>query len=187
MLIDDFLPRYSTSERHATLVRAPVGLTYEAIRSADLAEALPVRILLALRALPAALRRGRSGVGKLPLCGRAPITLRDFERSGFAILAEDPPRELLIGLVGAFWTLGGGICATDAEHFRSEPRPGTARTAWNFVVEERHGGVVTLSTETRVQPSDPHSARRFHLYWRFVRPWSGRDPSLHATCDPRGS
>lgn len=171
-LIDAFLPEYEAVERHSVSVRAPADAVYRAIRTADLAGALPVRLLLALRALPAAVARGRRGIGRLRDDVREPITLARFERQGFAILAENPPRELLIGLVGAFWTPGGGIRPTDADHFRGPQEPGTARAAWNFVVEEVDGGVV-VSTETRVQPADAASARRFRRYWRFVRPFSG--------------
>jgi len=158
MLIDDFLPTYLTVERHRTRVRASAARTYQAIRTTDLSAALPVRALLAVRFLK--IRRTK-------------MTLRDFERRGFTVLAEDPPCELLIGLVGAFWTPGGGVHATDATQFRTQLTSGTARAAWNFVVQERGDGVVDLSTETRVQPADAASARRFRLYWTFVRPWSG--------------
>ena len=172
-LIDAFLPTYAAVERHETTVRAPVETVYRAIRTADLAGALPVRLLLAMRALPGALAQGREGLRRLGERVREPVTLAEFERQGFAVLAEDPPAELLIGLVGAFWTLGGGIRTTDPIRFRGPQEPGTARAAWNFRLEARPGGRVALSTETRVHPSDPESARRFRRYWRLVRPWSG--------------
>jgi hypothetical protein len=172
-LIDRFLPTYSTVERHVITVRAPVEIVYRAIRSADLAGAVPVRLLLALRALPPALRQGRAGLSRLHRQAREPITLAAFERQGFAVLDEDPPREILLGLVGAFWTLNGGLRTTNSIHFRGPQEPGTARAAWNFLVDQQPSGKVTLSTETRVQPADAVSARRFRRYWWLVRPWSG--------------
>ncbi len=172
-LIDEFLPTYSTAERHAITVHAPVDLVYRAIRSANLAGALPVRVLLALRALPAALAQGRSGLARLRGRAGGVITLAEFERHGFTVLAEAPPGEILIGLVGAFWTPGGGLRATDAIHFRGPQEPGTARAAWNFRLEVQADGAIELSTETRVQPADQQSARRFRRYWWLVRPWSG--------------
>ena len=172
-LIDAFLPTFAAVERHETTVQAPAEAVYRAIRTADLAGALPVRLLLALRALPGALPHGREGLRRLGARAREPITLAEFERQGFAVLAENPPVELLIGLEGAFWTLGGGIRPTDAARFRGPQVPGSARAVWNFRLEERPGGLVALSTETRVQPADAGSARRFRRYWRLVRPWSG--------------
>ena len=173
MLIDEFLPTYTAVERHAIEVDASMDVVYRALRSADLARARPVRLLLAIRALPAALRDGRAGVATLAARSRAPVTLREFERHGFAVLAENPPTELLIGLVGAFWTLGGGVCSTDAAGFRAPQPSGTARAAWNFALESTGRGTTCLRTETRIQPADPASARRFRVYWFLIRPWSG--------------
>jgi hypothetical protein len=173
MLIDEFLPEYLVVERHAIDVQASPDVVYRAIRSADLAGAAAVRLLLALRALPAALLGGTAGLAALARRRRSPVTLDEFQRHGFVVLAENPPKELLIGLVGAFWTLGGGLRGTDAARFRGPQPSGTARAAWNFVVEALDAGSVRLSTETRVEPADAASARRFRAYWLFVRPWSG--------------
>ena len=173
MLIDEFLPVYAVVERHAIDVDAAPDAVYRAIRSADLAGSRAVRLLLALRALPAALLAGGAGLASLRQRARGPMTLDHFQRHGFVVLAERAPQELLIGLVGAFWTPGGGLCATDADGFRGAQPPGTARAAWNFVVQPRDTGGTRLSTETRVAPADPASARRFRAYWFVVRPWSG--------------
>ena len=182
MLIDEFLPVYTFVERHATDVCAPPEVVYRAIRSADLARALPVRLLLALRALPAALWSGRAGIGMLAARSRAAITLHDFEGHGFFVLAENPPNEIVIGLVGAFWTPRGGIRETDALQFCGPQASGTARAAWNFALEANGPGRTQLTTETRIQPADPGSAKRLRAYWFFVRPWSGltRRYMLHA-------
>lgn len=173
MLIDEFLPHYSVVERHAIMVTAPAAVVYAALRTADLGRARPVRLLLALRAVPSALVTGGRGVRQLCTSVRARITFGEFERAGFAILADDPPRELLIGIVGAFWRPRGGLCRTDPVHFRRSRQAGTARAAWNFVVDEREPGRTLLSTETRVQPADRASAWRFRLYWLIIGPWSG--------------
>ena len=117
------------------------------------------------------LRRPASG-REAALRLRRPITLRAFEERGFTILAEDPPRELLIGLVGTFWTLTGGLRAVDAAVFRGPQPPGTARAAWNFHLAPE-GGACRLTTETRVQCADAESRGRFRWYWRLVGPGSG--------------
>ncbi len=182
MLIDEFLPAYDVVERHSTIVRASAAATYSAIRTADIAGAAPVKLMLAIRKLPAALVSGRTGLSALRDRARDRIALGDFEKSGFTVLAEDPPRELLIGLVGAFWTPSGGLCDTNPDHFRGPQLAGTARAAWNFVVGDAGDGRVRLTTETRVQTADEASRRRFRLYWLFVRPGSGliRRYMLHA-------
>ena len=172
-LIDEFLPVYTFVERHAIDVRASPDAVYRAIRSTDLARALPVRLLLALRALPGALGAGAAGLTRLTRRIRTPVTLEEFERHGFVVLAERPPEELLIGLVGAFWKVQGGLCGADAARFCGPQPAGTARAAWNFALEPCSDGHTRLTTETRVAPADAASARRFGAYWVFVRPWSG--------------
>ncbi len=172
-LIDDFLPVYDAAERHAITVRVPAELVYRAIRSADLAGAPPVRLLLALRALPAALTGGGGGLRRIRDGFREAITLAEFERRGFAVLAENPPHELLIGLVGSFWKAGGGLLPTSTEAFRGPQQSGTARAAWNFYVRDCGHGSVVLSTETRVAGADAAATRSFRRYWRMIRPWSG--------------
>ena len=173
VLIDDFLPEYDVVEKHQIVVRATADKTYRAIRTADLARAIPVKALLAIRALPGALSSGARGLSELRRRATERITLQDFERSGFSILAENPPHELLIGIVGAFWRPSGGLCSTNAEDFRGPQKKGTARGAWNFAIDELGSGRVRLRTETRVDTADPGSARAFRAYWLVVRPGSG--------------
>jgi len=171
-LIDDYMPAFDVTERHRTTVAAPPAAVYAALRRTDIAASPLVRALLALRAAPTALRAPRAA-WRARRRGRAQVTLADFERRGFTVLAEDAPRELLIGLDGKFWTPDGALCAVDAASFRGPMRPGTARAAWNFRVEPLPGGGATLSTETRVRCADAAARRRFRAYWLVVRPWSG--------------
>jgi hypothetical protein len=173
MLIDEYLPQYDVVERHATVVRASATQVYATLRMADLAASRVVRLLLALRTLPAVVRGGGSSVQHLRTRMGASLTLRAFEDQGFVVLAEDPPRELLIGLVGSFWTLGGGLRPVDARTFQGPQPPGTARTAWSFTVEAWANGRSCLATETRVQCADMESRRRFRYYWWAIRPGSG--------------
>ena len=101
------------------------------------------------------------------------MTLREFEAHGFRVLAENPPHELLVGLMGSFWKLDGGLLPIDAATFRGSQLPGTARVAWNLRVVEKKDGICELATETRVKCADAKSRRYFGLYWAFIRPGSG--------------
>lgn len=168
MLIDDYLPRYDVSEYHETVVPASTAAIYAAIEQADLAGSWLVKLLFGLRGLPSQLS-GR-GEQRSPF---APVTLRDVERAGFCRLAEEPGREIVLGVTGSFWKLTGNVARTDPARFREPPPAGTARAAWNFVVAGGGPGKSLLSTETRVLCADAASLRSFRRYWWVVGPFSG--------------
>ncbi len=170
-LLDRFLPDYDVRERHAVTVAAAPSDVYQAISTADLARHPLVRALLGARAIPSALmgRGRREGARQI----RAPLTIDALCRLGFAVLAVDPPREIVLGLTGRFWRPAGGLLRTDPATFASSPHPGAARAAWSFSVEPLGSGHTTLLTETRVHCTDAASRRRFRVYWLFVRPGSG--------------
>ena len=174
MLIDDYLPEYHAREYHETIVPAGGTQVYAALRTADFGESLIVHTLLGLRGFPALFAGSRGLPGRMR-AGEPPrvLTLDAFSRGGFHLLAEEPGRELLIGLVGRFWTPSGGLTATDAERFRQPLAAGTAKAAWNFTVEEISPGRARLATETRVFCSDGASLRAFRCYWVVIRPFSG--------------
>jgi hypothetical protein len=134
-------------------------------------------LLLGLRAIPGAvagaLRQPGDAWRRLRMRSSARLTMRDVVAGGFTVIAEDPPRELVLGVDGAFWRLGGDLRRVDATSFRGSQPPGTARAAWNFHLVERADGACALSTETRVRCADASSRRRFRAYWLIVRPGSG--------------
>jgi hypothetical protein len=172
-LIDEYLPEYDAREIHRTQVHAAASRIYRAFRTTDLAEAMLVRICLALRALPGVLLSPVRNLRHFRIRLGTPMTLREFEAHGFRVLAENPPHELLIGLIGSFWKPDGGLLPIDAASFKGSQLPGTARVAWNFSVVEQKNGMCELATETRVRCSDAKSRRYFGLYWAFIRPGSG--------------
>jgi hypothetical protein len=174
MLIDSLLPEYDVSERHRTHVAASREVTYAALRTTDLASGPLVRILVALRAMPGALRDGAGGLRALRRRGSRAVTLATFQERGFRLLAEQPPTELVLGLEGHFWRPTGNLRTPSATAFRSQPAaPGTARAVWNFHLQSRADGGTELTTETRVHCADRGARRRFLPYWYLIRPASG--------------
>jgi hypothetical protein len=172
MLIDHWMPEFETSTHHRVDVAAPADRVWAALHSADLGAHPVVRTLLLLRALPAALAH-RKRRRRLRTRARQPLTLAAFEAQRFRILEEEPPRELVIGLEGAFWRPGGGLRAIDAAAFRGPIPAGIARVAWNFAIEPVAGARCVLTTETRIATGDAAARRRFRAYWWLVRPGSG--------------
>lgn len=156
-LINRFLPRYDVASRHRILVRAPIERVYAAARQVDLNGSTVTRWLFRLRGLP------------------VPESLRldGLLRLGFVLLGEDAGHELVLGVVGRFWAISGGLQRLEPEEFIGFDRPGYAKAAWNFRVEEGRDETSVLSTETRVLCLGDRSRRRFRRYWMVVGPFSG--------------
>jgi hypothetical protein len=150
VLIDDFLPRYHFNEYHSLRVDADPERIYEAVRHGELAIHPVVRALLFLR-----------GLGR----GRTAFSLELFLKQGFVLLAENPPREIVLGIEGPFWKPS---CKLGDPDFGRPVPPGVARGIWNFAIADDG----TVSTETRVLCGE--GARgKFRAYWLVVRPFSG--------------
>lgn len=165
MLIDRFLPTFDFNEVHSTVVDAPAARVFDALLTTDLGRSWLVQLLMGARSLPSLLS-GRDRT-------REPLTVRTASRAGFGLLAEDAPREIVLGIEGRFWKMRPEACAADAATFERPIPAGVARAAWNFSVESLGVARSRLSTETRIACGDAQSRRRFGIYWRLIQPGSG--------------
>jgi hypothetical protein len=165
--LDEFLPEYDASEVHSTRVAASPAETLAAARALTAREVPLTGVLMALRRLPAAVL-GRSGESprRAP---DAPI-LDQMTRGGFMLLAEHAD-ELVLGVVGRFWTLNGGIRRIGRDEFVTFDEPGFAKAVVNFHVEDGSGGTI-ITTETRIMGTSEEASRKFRRYWRIVMPGS---------------
>lgn len=170
-LLDEFFPEYDVRERHSRQIAASPERVFAALRTANLAGGFTTRVLFALRGLPAFLHAMVHG--KIPRLGRGVLRLEDFERAGFAVLAERPNDELLIGLQGRFWRPRGDLEIIDAATARQPIPIGRARAGWNFQLRQLPAGRTELVTETRVRCGDRPTWRRFRWYWALIRLGSG--------------
>lgn len=135
---------------------ASAALVERCVRELDLGGSRIVRLLFRLRGMP------RSGIG-----------LEGLERMGFRVLAHEPEREVVLGLIGRFWTREGQLRRFEPHEFASFDEPGWAKATWSFRVAPLPDGRSLLETETRVHCTDAASRRRFRLYWMAIRPFSG--------------
>lgn len=168
MLIDPFAPHPDAVETHTIEIAAPREAVYQALRETNFADSLVIRCLLALRALPKVIKRRRRAATRART-----LTLDTVLQGSFGILAEDPGREIVIGVTGRFWRPIDNTSPFNEQDFRDAVPPGFARGIWNFAVREGNDGRTLLSTETRVVCGDPSSRRKFRAYWLVVRPFSG--------------
>jgi len=165
MLIDDWMPAYDAVERHSTRVDASAERVWAVARTLDLSRSPIVRVLFALRSLGGIFTARRKDARALG------TTLDRLRGSGFVLLEQRPNEELLMGLVGRFWRIDGGVVRVTAEEFRAFHHPGYATATWNFTLAPE-GGRTRLATETRVRCTDDASRRAFLRYWRLVGPFS---------------
>ena len=91
-------------------------------------------------------------------------------KGGFLRLAEDSPRELVIGAVVAA-PPGMRGTVTPAVFQRPLP-PGFALATMNFLVMADGPNASIVSTETRVFANSARARRQFAMYWRVIYPGS---------------
>jgi hypothetical protein len=155
-LLDEFLPSYQFSERHEVEVNAPPATVYASVMACDLTRSPVVKWLFHLRRLPS-----------------DDVTLDGLERIGFRTLGMHRDREVVMGLVGRFWRLSGGILAIHPDEFVRFDAPGYAKAAFNFRLQPRSSGRTGLTTETRIWCTSSRSKVLFGFYWSAIRPFSG--------------
>ena len=155
MLIDDFMTSWDVFRRHETDVKASPTDTLAAARQMDLGTDRLVDSLLRVRRLR-----------------RPATTLAGLVEAGFMTLAEND-QELVVGVVGRFWTPSGGVRRLSPDEFVHFDEPGYAKATWNFAVESVAADVTRLTTETRVLCTDRSARRKFRAYWAVVGPFSG--------------
>jgi len=170
MLLDQIMPVYSFNEVHTIHVKAPRSRTYRAIKEVTADEIPLFRALMTIRMLPTRLT-GKSGRGEANW--KKPL-LDEIQKAGFVLLAEENDREIVIGTVGQFWKMSGGVVRgiTDAHDFLAFNRKGYAKAAMNFHIKQSTNGLVTIRTETRIHALDVTSRRKFARYWKVVHPGS---------------
>jgi hypothetical protein len=168
-LLDEILPMYDVASRHSIRIDATSGRVYQAVRTVDLGRPWVIRVLMGMRSVPAR-AAAMLGVGGSRARERPPR--RAVQGLAFTVIAEAPDEELVLGLLGRFWTSSGGVIPAGPDRFRLPPPPGLAQAVWNFRVEPEGIGT-RLSTETRVRCADPATRRHFLRYWRVVQLGSG--------------
>lgn len=165
-VIDVYLPHFDANERHQIVINAAAAPIYAAVRELDMSRARLIRGLFFLRGLPAFFSRNKNA-------STPGLNLAGLLRSGFVLLEEKPGEEMVLGLVGKFWTASGCVQKIAAREFRDFTASGFAKAAWNFSLQPQSNTTTILTTETRILCTDQASRKRFLRYWRFVQPFSG--------------
>ena len=153
-------------------VQAPPERVWDAFLSLPARDLRATRWLMNVRHAPARL------TGRRP----EPLVGTFLDVAPVPTLFVDPGRYVLAGGVGRPWTSDGGKAAPmSAEEILGFDDPGWVKLAADFSFQVV-GGRTVVSTETRVEATDPESRRRMALYWTGIRLFSGliRREVLHA-------
>jgi hypothetical protein len=163
-LLDRQVPEWEFREVHEVLIEAPAGVVYRALREVRAADVVFFRTLTWIRSPrwpwskpePSLLAPGHGALLDVAL------------RSGFLLLDEEAPTEIVVGAIVA----GPARAGIGGAEFASLSRPGYAKAAMNFRTLDEGGGWTRLRTETRVRGTDAAARRRFGVYWRIILPGS---------------
>ena len=140
--MDRFLPTYDVNEIHAIPITGHPDTVYRACRALDFSSSPVVRALFRLRGMPS-----------------ATIDLGSLLNSGFILLADEPGKHLLLGLVGRFWLPTGHLIAVPPQDFPNAKPAGCAKAAWDFEITASPQGPLCLRTDPRVLCLDAYSRR----------------------------
>jgi hypothetical protein len=163
--LEEFAPAYQFAEAHRIRVRAPADRIYRSIKEVTAGEITLFRALTWIR------RFGRAGPESILNPPADEPVLEVALRTGFLLLADDPERELVLGIV--VLVPPGVKRPTTPEQFKELASRGVAKAVMNFRIEDPRDGVSLVSTETRVHATDASARRRFATYWTLIRPGSG--------------
>ena len=162
--LDEVAPAWQFSEIHTIRIAASPPRVFEAIKGVTADEIFLFRTLTWIR------RGGRPlPPGILNAGGGEPL-IDVALRGGFVRLADDAPREMVIGAAvmvppGMHGRLTPGV-------FQRTLPPGFALASMNFLVTPDGSNGSLVSTETRVFANSPAGRRRFAAYWRVIYPGS---------------
>jgi hypothetical protein len=162
--LDEFVPAWQFREVHTRHVNAAPARVFEAIKAVRADEIALFRALTWIR------RGGRPLPPGILNAGSQEPIVDVATRGGFVILADDAPRELVLGAIVA--APRGPRTPLTADRFRQPFPDGFALAAMNFRITPDGAGSSIVSTETRVYANSPAVRRRFAAYWRVIYPGS---------------
>jgi hypothetical protein len=164
--LDDWMPAWQFDERHTIHVDASPEKVFAAIRAVRADEIRLFRTLIAIR------RCGQPGPESILNPSEHKPLLDVATETTFIYLADDPPRELVVGTVVAAPPKGRTSGKLTPEIFRKTLLPGVALATMNFLVTPDGNGGSIVSSETRVSANSAPTVRRFAVYWRIIHPGS---------------
>jgi hypothetical protein len=164
--LDDWMPRWQIRERHIIPVAASPEKVFAAIRAVRADDIFLFRTLIAIR------RCGQDGPESILNAPEQKPILDVATQTTFFLLAEEVPRELVIGTVVAAPPQARASGRLTPALFQNNLQPGVVLGTMNFLITPDDHGGSTVSTETRIYANNKSSLRQFAIYWRIIHPGS---------------
>ena len=161
-LLDRFMPIFEIAERHHIRVDAPAAITLTAACEADLEQSPVVRAIF----------RARERVlGSEPVTNARPRGLLASTQSlGWAVLAEVPGRQVIMGAVTRPWEADVTFRGLPPDEFIAFDEPGYVKIAWTLRADPIGAERSVFRTETRAVATSPEARRKFRRYWSLLSP-----------------
>ena len=163
--LDEVAPAYHYAEWHSRYIDAAPERVYSATQAVTAAEIRLFQTFTWIR------RFGQPGAQSI-LNAPERLPLLDVAlRSGFVLLSDHPPREIVFGAIVVAPRTARGTGPLTPDLYRAIRGPGFVKATMNFRIEPEGTGS-RLTTETRVQGTDTEAILRFTPYWRTILPGS---------------
>jgi hypothetical protein len=163
--LDEVAPAYHYGERHSRFINASPEHVYAATKAVTADE---IRLFQTFTWIRRFGQRGSESILNAP----QHLPLLDVAlRSGFLLLSDQPPREVVFGAIVAAPPARREKGWLTPDIYRTLAVPGFVKATMNFRIEPEGAGS-RLITETRVHGTDTDAILRFTPYWRTILPGS---------------
>jgi hypothetical protein len=156
MLQDKYLRQADFSTSEFIEINAPLDKLYPVVETLNFEKSRIIYWLFKLRGIP------------VP----ESLTLRGLEKINFVKLEVVTNKEVIIGLIGQFWTPTGRLKRFKPEEFISFDQSDFAKSTWNFELTRVNDFKTRLTTETRIFCPTPETKKKFKTYWTIIKPFS---------------
>ena len=161
-LLDRFIPVYDIVERHHIRVAAPADVTFSAACNIDMQRSPVIRAIFRAREMI---------LGSEPDTAARPHELLAWAKSlGWAVLADVPNREVVMGAVTQPWEADVVFRPLSPEAFTTFNEPGFVKIAWTLRADATTATESVFRTETRAIATDGTARAKFRRYWSFLSP-----------------
>ena len=156
MLQEKYLPQADVSRSESIEIVAPLEKVFPIVETLNFEKSKIIYWLFKLRGIP------------VP----ESLSLEGLERINFVKLETILNREIMIGLIGQFWTPTGRLKRFKPEEFVNLNQLSDAKATWNFELIQIDDSRTRLYTETRIFCPTAETKRKFKRYWKVIQPFS---------------